>query len=81
MILCPISLLVGLLCYVLVLVKMFQNGYTALAIASILTLFICGVGYLLAFGFGWTSGRSSTPSSTATATAAAGGALPHDFPA
>lgn len=39
-------------CFVWVVVKMFQNGKTGLAITSILT-FCCGIGYLIAFVYGW----------------------------
>lgn len=45
--------LIGLVCFVLVVVKMFQNGQTGLGIASIVLLPCCGIGYLLALIMGW----------------------------
>jgi hypothetical protein len=44
--------LVGLICFILVVVKMFQNGQTGLGITCILTFCIC-IGYLIAFVVGW----------------------------
>jgi hypothetical protein len=43
----------SLVCFVMVLVKMFQNGQTGLAIACILLLFVCGIGALVTFVMGW----------------------------
>jgi hypothetical protein len=42
----------SLVCLVLVLVKMFQNGQTALGIVCIVLAF-CGIGVLIAFVYGW----------------------------
>lgn len=44
--------IVGLICYILVIVKMFQAGQTGLAIVC-LVLLCCGIGYLIAFIYGW----------------------------
>ena len=44
--------LVQLGCFVMVIIKMFQNQQTGLAIASILTI-PCGIGGLIAFVMGW----------------------------
>jgi hypothetical protein len=43
----------ALICFILVLVKMFQNGATGLAIACIVLAFCCGIGALIAFIYGW----------------------------
>jgi Flp pilus assembly protein protease CpaA len=45
--------LVGLVCFILVIVKMFQNNQTGLAIACIVGLCVCGIGYFVAFIMGW----------------------------
>jgi hypothetical protein len=45
--------LVSLVCFILVLVKMFQSGQTGLGIACIVLTFCCGIGPLIAFIFGW----------------------------
>ncbi len=42
----------SLVCFVIVIIKMFQHGDTAPAIAS-LVLLLCGIGGLVAFVFGW----------------------------
>jgi hypothetical protein len=48
-----IAFLIGLVCYILILIKMFQSGQTGLAIACIV-LFCCfGIGYFVAFVYGW----------------------------
>lgn len=44
--------LVGFVCFILVVVKMFQNGQTALGIVSIVGLF-CVIGYFVAMVYGW----------------------------
>jgi biotin transporter BioY len=44
--------IVGLVCWILVLIKMFQAGQTGLAIVSIVT-FCCVIGYLIPFIYGW----------------------------
>jgi hypothetical protein len=53
MILGFVSGLGSLVCYVLVLIKMFQNGKTGLAVACIVLLFCCGLGGLITFIYGW----------------------------
>jgi hypothetical protein len=42
----------SLVCFILVLVKMFQHGQTGLGIACIVLVF-CGIGGLVAFVVGW----------------------------
>src|SRR4051794_38064392 len=44
--------LVGLVCFILILIKMFQNGQTVLGIICAVGL-LCGIGYLIAFVYGW----------------------------
>ena len=41
---------VALVCWILVVIKMFQNGNTVLGIISIV---LCGIGGLIAFIYGW----------------------------
>jgi hypothetical protein len=41
-----------LVCFILVLIRMFQEGHTGLGIACIVLIF-CGVGGLIAFVYGW----------------------------
>jgi hypothetical protein len=51
-----LSLLLGigsLVCFVMIIVKMFQAQLTGIAVTCIVTLFICGIGGLIAFIFGW----------------------------
>jgi hypothetical protein len=45
--------LISLVCYIMVLVKMFQHGKTGLAILCIVLLCVCGIGGLIAFIYGW----------------------------
>jgi hypothetical protein len=45
--------LISLVCFILVLVKMFQNGKTGLGIACIVLFFCCGIGGLVAYIYGW----------------------------
>lgn len=42
-----------LACFVLVLIKMFENGETGLGIARIVLTFCTGIGSLIAFVYGW----------------------------
>jgi hypothetical protein len=42
----------SLICFILVIVKMFQHGDTTPAILS-LVLILCGIGPLIAFVYGW----------------------------
>ncbi|MBA2115488.1 hypothetical protein [Bremerella alba] len=44
--------LVSLVCFILIIVKMFQNDDTTLGIICIVTIF-CGIGGLIAFVMGW----------------------------
>jgi hypothetical protein len=44
--------IVSLVCWILVLIKMFQNDAVAPAVASIV-LILCGIGPLVAFVYGW----------------------------
>jgi hypothetical protein len=44
--------IVSIVCFVLVLIKMFQNNQQTLGIICIVGIF-CGVGGLIAFIFGW----------------------------
>jgi hypothetical protein len=45
--------LVSLVCFIMVLIKMFQNGQTGLAIACIVLLFCIGIGAIIALVVGW----------------------------
>ena len=46
--------IISLVCFVMVVVQMFQRGQTGLGIACILLLFCFGIGALIAFIYGWT---------------------------
>ena len=51
-----ISFLCGigsLVCFIFVLVKMFQNNETTMGIVCIVTTFLCGIGVLITFILGW----------------------------
>jgi hypothetical protein len=43
----------GLICFILVLVQMFQRGETTMGVLCIVLFFCCGLGYLIAFIYGW----------------------------
>lgn len=43
----------SLICFILVLIQMFQNDQTATGIACIVLVFVCGIGGLVAFVSGW----------------------------
>ena len=45
--------IVSLVCYILVIVQMFQRGKTGLGIACLVLLLLCGLGALVAFIYGW----------------------------
>ncbi|HMC66840.1 MAG TPA: hypothetical protein VKI65_18030 [Gemmataceae bacterium] len=47
----------SLVCFVLVVIQMFQRGQTGLAIACIVLLFCCGIGKLVAFIYGWVKSK------------------------
>lgn len=52
----PIQLVLALpslVCLIIVIVNMFQNGKTGLGIATIVLTFLCGIGSLIAFIWGW----------------------------
>jgi hypothetical protein len=49
--------LASLVCFILVVIKMFQRGQTGLGIASIVLVFCIGIGGLIAFIFGWMRAR------------------------
>jgi len=48
--------IVNFVCWVLVLIKMFQNDAVGPAVAS-LVLILCGIGPLVAFYYGWKNSR------------------------
>jgi len=43
----------SLVCLILVLIKMFQEGEQTLGIVCIVLLLLCGIGSLVVFVFGW----------------------------
>ena len=52
----PIQIILAipsLVCLVLVIINMFQNGHTGLGIASAVLTLVCGIGSLIAFVWGW----------------------------
>jgi len=48
----------GLICFILVLIQMFQRGQTGLGIACIVLVFCCGIGGLIAFVYGWMNAKA-----------------------
>jgi hypothetical protein len=52
-----LATLVSFVCFVLVLIQMFQHGETGMAIACIVLSLCCGLGGLVAFIYGWTKAR------------------------
>jgi hypothetical protein len=48
---------VSLICFIVVIVQMFQHGATGLGIACIVLILCCGLGPLIAFIFGWIKAR------------------------
>lgn len=44
---------VQLVCFIMVVVKMFQMGSTGVGIATIILALFCGIGFLIAFIWGW----------------------------
>jgi hypothetical protein len=52
-----LSTLVSLICFVLVLVQMFQRGSTGIGILCLALCLCCGLGGLIAFIYGWTKAR------------------------
>jgi hypothetical protein len=53
LILQSLIVIVMLVCFILVVVQMFQHGQTGLGIACSVGFFVCGLGTLLAFIYGW----------------------------
>ena len=52
----PIQLVLALpslVCLIIVIKSMFNNGNTGLGIATIVLTFLCGIGSLIAFVWGW----------------------------
>ncbi len=47
-----------LVCYIMVVVKTFQNGRTGAAIAQIVTFFLCCIGMLVSLIYGWTKAET-----------------------
>ncbi len=47
----------SLVCFILVLIKMFQQGQTGLGVACIVLAFCAGIGALIAFIYGWVKAR------------------------
>jgi hypothetical protein len=45
--------LIELVCFILVIMAMFQNGQTGLGVACLVGLILCGVGLLVGFVYGW----------------------------
>ena len=43
----------SLVCFILVLIQMFQNDQVGLGVACIVLAFVCGIGGLVAFIMGW----------------------------
>ena len=48
----------SLVCFILVVVQMFQRGQTGLGIACIVLIFCCGIGGLIVFVYGWIKASS-----------------------
>ena len=44
----------SLVCLILVLIQMFQHDETTMGIVCIVTTFLCGIGALITFIYGWT---------------------------
>jgi len=58
----PIQLVLGLcslVCLIIAWVEMFRQGKTGLGVASIILTFLCGIGSLIAFVWGWMNGNVS----------------------
>ncbi len=47
----------SLVCFILVLIQMFQRGQTVLGIVCIVLCFVIGIGALIAFIYGWVKSR------------------------
>ena len=44
--------LVALVCFILIVIKMFQHGQVGIGIVTIITAF-CGIGFIIALVYGW----------------------------
>ena len=58
----PVQLVLGLcslVCLIIAWAEMFRQGKTGLGIASIILTFVCGIGSLIAFVWGWMNGNVS----------------------
>jgi hypothetical protein len=49
--------IVSLVCFVMVLIRIFQDGQTGLGVACIVLLFCAGIGVIIAFIVGWMNAR------------------------
>jgi hypothetical protein len=49
--------LVSLICFIVVLIQMFQHGATGVGITCIALTLCCGLGGLITFIYGWTKAR------------------------
>ena len=47
----------SLICFILVVIQMFQRGHTGLAITCIVLAFCCWIGGFIAFIYGWVKHR------------------------
>jgi len=45
--------LAAFVCYILVVIKMFQKGDQTMGLVSAIGFLVCGLGYLVAFVYGW----------------------------
>jgi hypothetical protein len=52
-----LSSLVSFICFILVLIQMFQRGATGTGIACVVLTLCCGLGGLIAFVYGWIKAR------------------------
>jgi hypothetical protein len=59
--------LVSFICFVMVIIRMFQHGAAGVAIACIGLSLCCGLGGLIAFIYGWTKARQWNISNLMTA--------------
>jgi hypothetical protein len=49
--------LVSIICFIVVLIQMFQRGATTMGIVCIVLTLCCGLGPLIAFVYGWIKAR------------------------
>jgi hypothetical protein len=54
---CYLMSFAAFVCWILVLIQMFQHGATNWAIASIVLIFCIGIGQFVAFVYGWSKAR------------------------